>query len=442
MSAKIVNNYFDGIPVSKKQMFLFFVIVLSYFFEQMDNQNFAFIAPALIKSWGLDRAQIAQIASLYFLGMTFGGLTGGIFSDIFGRRKTFLVSILIFSTMSVLNGLTDDLTIFKITRALTGFGVFCMMTVSVAYISEISPGESRGKWQSITAAGGFLAMPAIGLISRAIIPTGPEAWRIIFYLGALGYIAFVLGYLYLRESPRWLVAKGRVAEAEKVVEELCGVAVDLSEAARNIPKKENTMEQLIGMFTGKYLKRTLVLIGCIVPSGIGFFILAVWTPTLLNAKGFTLEESLAIGTAFMFGGPFGLFINSFVADKGGRKWPFGILCVLIAAMSAVYAMSGNVYYLVMAIVFTINALGMAISFIKLSYAAEHFPTKMRNTSVGVINALERFAVSGSQLLIPAIMAGYGFQGLFLGVAGLYLFSGLVVMMFGMRTGGKPLEEIE
>lgn len=439
---KRVNNYFDGLPVSKTQVFLYIIIVMAYFFEQLDNNNFSFISPALMASWGLEKSQIAQITSLYFLGMTLGGLSGGVISDLIGRRKTFLGAILIFSTMSVLNGLTNNFTVFLFSRALTGFGIFCMMVVSIAYIAEMTPGESRGKWQSLTAAGGFCAMPVIGFISRAVIPMAPEAWRIIFYIGGIGLVGFFLGLKYLKESPRWLVSKGRVAEAEKVVEDLTGVAVDLSVAARQVPKKARVVEQFVGMFTGKYLKRTLVLLLLFVPCGVGSFATSVWMPTLLVDKGFTLEQSLSIGTAFMLGGPVGLFLSSYFSDKGGRKIPIGIGTLGSAALTVIFASLGNVYLTVMVIAFLINAVGMGTGFINMAYVAEHYPTKMRNTSVGLINATQRFAVSGSQLLIPFVMAGLGFKGLFLGVAGLYALGAFIVLGLGERTGGKSLEEID
>ncbi len=158
------NNYFDCLPVSKMHKLLFYIIMLAYFFEQMDNWNFGFIAPQLIKTWGLTMNDIGTINFWYFLGMTTGGMTGGFISDIIGRKKTFLGAILLFSSMSVLNGLTSDLTVFTVSRALTGFGIFCLMVCSQAYIAEMAPAESRGKWQGLTAAAGFSAVPAICLL--------------------------------------------------------------------------------------------------------------------------------------------------------------------------------------------------------------------------------------------------------------------------------------
>lgn len=436
------NNYFDGIPVSKPHLLLFFLLVLSYFFEQMDNSNFSFIAPALIESGFAGKESIATVTSSYFLGMTLGGLVGGITSDLIGRRKTFLVAMLLFSVSSIINGLTSNFGIFVFARAATGFGMFMMMVTSIAYIAEMAPGESRGKWQSLTAAGGFCAMPFIGIISRAVIPTGPEAWRYIFFLGGLGLVAFFLGLKYLKESPRWLVSSGRVDEAEDVIRQLSGVEVDLSEAARNTPPKVNTREQFIEMFSGKYLKRMAILLTFGIPLNIGAFVLTVWIPTLAKDRGFTLEQSLSIGLAVMLGSPVGLALSSLFADRGGRKIPMAILLLVLAALAIVYANLGNNYHLTMVVAFLLNGVSMGLAFIAMAYVPEHFPTKIRNTALGIINAIQRLGVSGSQLIIPTVVAGFGVKTLFLIIAALWVFSAIVVILFGQRTGGIPLEQID
>ena len=146
---RISNNYFDGLPVSGRHKAVFFIIMIAYFCEQMDNWNFGFIAPALMHNWGLTMKDLGTVTFWYFAAMTCGGLVGGVISDIIGRRKTFLISITLFSTASIINGLTDSFHVFVASRALTGFGVFCLMVCSQAYIAEMTPAESRGKWQNM-----------------------------------------------------------------------------------------------------------------------------------------------------------------------------------------------------------------------------------------------------------------------------------------------------
>ncbi|MCL2791176.1 MAG: MFS transporter [Desulfobulbus sp.] len=438
---RFANNYFDGLPVRGVHRLLFFLIMAAYFFEQFDNWNFGFIAPSLTHSWNLKPADIATILFWYFIGMTSGGFLGGVVSDFIGRRKTFLISIVIFSISSIITGYTDNFVVFTLFRALTGFGVFCMMVTSQAYIAEMAPCESRGMWQGRVAAIGFCAVPVVALICRLVIPMDPEAWRWIFYAGGFGLIAFILGLKYLKESPRWLVSHGRVQEAEEIVRYLTGKDIDLSDAAKLVQPKISVMEVLTGMFTKKYIGRTLLLMlifVCITPAG---FLLTTWTTQLLNMFGFTVHETLTAMTVISIGVPFGCFINSLVSDKGGRKTPMIVLMLLAAIFAFTF---GNMKSLVLLTVagFIITSVNMALSFSLFSYTAESYPTRMRNTATGFHNGLARLSVSASQPLIPLIYHAFGFMGVFTSVAILFFLPMIPLILWGRRTSGKSLEEIE
>ncbi len=440
-SGRFVNNYFDGIPVSGIHKLLFFLIMAAYFFEQFDNWNFGFIAPALSQSWGLKPTDIATILFWYFIGMTSGGFLGGVVSDFIGRRKTFLGSIIIFSVSSIITGYTDNFAVFTLFRALTGFGVFCMMVTSQAYIAEMAPAESRGMWQGRVAAIGFCAVPVVAFICRLVIPMSEDAWRWIFYAGGLGLVTFVLGLKYLKESPRWLVAHGRIKEAEEIVTFLTGKDIDLSEAAKSIPPKIAVSEVLVGMFTRKYIGRTMLLMllfVCITPAG---FLLTTWTTQLLKMLGFSVKESLTAMTIISIGVPVGCFLTSLVSDLGGRKLPLAILGILAAVSALIF---GGMSSLVMLTIagFTVTVFNLALNFTLFSYTAESYPTRMRNTATGFHNGLARLSVSASQPFIPMIHAAYGFLGIFASVAILFFLPVIPLLIWGKRTGGKSLEEIE
>ena len=441
VTGRFANNYFDGIPVRGVHAGLFFIIMAAYFFEQFDNWNFGFIAPALSQSWGLKPTDIATIMFWYFIGMTSGGFLGGVISDFIGRRKTFLIAIVIFSVSSVITGLTDDFTIFTLFRSLTGFGVFCMMVTSQAYIAEMAPCESRGLWQGRVAAVGFCAVPFVALACRMVIPMAEEAWRFIFYAGGLGIVPFLLGLKYLKESPRWLVTNGRIKEAEEVVTYLTGKNIDLSAAATTAQPRISFIEVLTGMFTRKYIGRTLLLIFLFVTTVPAGFLVANWTPQLLKMLGFSVKETLTAMTIISIGVPLGCFLNSLVADKGGRKIPLAIMAVCAAVTAFLFGGMKTLTMLTMA-GFAVTIFNLALSFLLFSYTAESYPTRMRNTATGFHNGLARLSVSGSQFFIPMIHSSFGFAGIFSVVALLFFLPVIPLLIYGQRTGGRSLEEIE
>lgn len=438
---RIRNNYFDGLQVTGRHKAVFFIIMVAYFCEQMDNWNFGFIAPALMQHWGLTMRDIGTVTFWYFTAMTCGGFVGGFISDLIGRRKTFLIAITLFSTASIINGLTDDFHVFVASRALTGFGVFCLMVCSQAYIAEMAPAESRGKWQNLVAGVGFCAVPVIGILCRAIIPLHEEAWRYIFYLGGMGYIALFIAWKYLDESPRWLVSRGRIKEAEDVMRDLTHLDIDLSEAAsKGATKKPPMREVLLGMISQKYIKRTLVILVLVLCTNPATFVVTNWTATLLKAHGFTLEECLMATTLISIGVPLGLFASSAFTDMGGRKIPLVIMLAVMAVLAPIF---GNVssYWTVVGVGALLTSFVMGMSFTIFSYTAESYPTHLRNTATGFHSSIGRLAVAFSQPLIPIIYAAYSFDGVFYIFSALCVVPALVLALWGARTGGKSLEDI-
>ena len=439
-NSKIKNNYFDGLEVTGPYKMVFFIIMFAYFFEQMDNWNFAFIAPALMADWGITMADIGKINFAYFVAMTLGGLAGGVISDLIGRRKTFLASILIFSLASVANGFAPNLLIFTITRAMTGFGVFCLMVCSQVYIAEMTPSATRGKWQSLTASIGFIAAPFIGILCSVVIPLSPSAWRSIFLLGGIGIIGFFVGLKYLKESPRWLVAQGKVDEAEQVIEELTKVKVDLSEAVSKVEPKVKTMEVIVGLFSPKYIQRTFVILLFVILTVPASFVITTWTTTLLSQRGLSVDASLTASTLLMFGVPAGCYFASLIADKGGRKIPMAAMAITVAVLSVIFGKLEGFVPIVVCGFFMIGAC-MALNFITYSYIAENYPTRMRNTSTGIHNAAGRLATSVLQLYIPFVFTQYQFSGVYNMIAIMVCLPVAVLLLWGMKTGGKSLEEI-
>lgn len=289
MAEKRPNNYFDDIPTSHRQIKVFMIIVLAYIFDQMDNMVLGYVAPSVMRSFGIGMQEFAPAQSLYFFGMMLGGIVAGVISDKFGRRKAFMLGCFTFSTATILTGMTDNIYTFTLWRVITGFAVLGTGAISFTYLAETISSQDRSKWSGIVVGVGHISIPFIGFIAMEVVPMGPEAWRWLFYQGVIGYIPLVLAYFFMKESPRWLIANGRQAEAEAVVEAYTGVPVDLTAVAeqyrKTVAQKLTVAQTFKKIFDDKkYLYRTLVLFCVAAGQNIPSFVFLGWNTTLLQSR--------------------------------------------------------------------------------------------------------------------------------------------------------------
>ena len=212
--SRVINNYFDGLQVTSRHKSIYFVIMFAYFFEQFDNWNFGYVVPSIMQAMHLDMSAIGTITFWYFIGMMTGSIIGGILADMLGRKNAFQLGVLIFSGSSVVCGFADNIHLLTVARAMTGFGVMCVNMSAIPYLTEISPAEARGKWQNLTAAVGMIGVPVVGVLCRIVLPLSTDAWRWVF-MRVARRVAFFGAHRVLLESPRWLMARDRRAEAER-----------------------------------------------------------------------------------------------------------------------------------------------------------------------------------------------------------------------------------
>ena len=306
-----------------------FIVVLAYFFDQMDGTVVGYVAPLVIKTFGITIQEFAPAQSLYFIGMMLGGIVAGFISDKIGRRKAFLCGCSMFTLATILTGFTNDIKWFTIFRVLTGFGVLGTGAICTTYLSEVLSANDRSKYYGICTGLGLFAVPAIGVVSTWVIPLSDEAWRYLFWQGTLGLLPLTLGFVFMRESPRWLIAQGRQAEAEAVVEEYCGEKIDLTEVAERARIEKNTRpsftETLRQIFIfPKYRYRSLILFFIAAGQNIPSFVLLGWNTTLLQANGVDQASSLIISTIGSIGSPIGTIFSGYIGTFGGRKLSIGI----------------------------------------------------------------------------------------------------------------------
>ena len=292
-----VANRINRLPIMKRHKIILFALALAYFFEFADVNTFAVVAPKLIDVWGISVNTIAYITSITFAGMFAGSIIGGWITDKIGRKKGLSYTVAFFSIFSVLCAVAWDPVSMGVFRFLTAMGLAAMTIAANTYISEIYPAKYKGKFQAYAIMIGICGTPVTSWIARYIVPISDDSWRFIFVWGSLG-IVYLLFNKVILESPHWYESKGKLKEAEAVLQILENEAIK-EQGALPAPEPAVTVKGQIlpqitakDLFQGKWLKRTVVLTILWVTQTIGFFGFSSFAPTLLYQEGFDIEKSL------------------------------------------------------------------------------------------------------------------------------------------------------
>jgi putative MFS transporter len=434
---KVLTDYFDSVEINLKQKVIVILLGFGFFFDYLDTMNFSLVAPVLIKNWNLSLTQVGQINSIFFIGMFIGGFLGGYISNLIGRKKTILACILVFSVSSILNGFANGFLGFLLLRLSTGIGASSLIVVTNLYLIEMLPSKNRGRWQALVYAFGAIANPVASILNKSVIGLGPESWRILYFFGGVGVISFVLGFIWLKESPRWLVSKGKIAEAEKIVEDITGIPADLSNQINESSKAVPFFTTFKQLFDQKNKRNTWVLISIFWIASPAFAIL-YWLPVLFSQKGFSIEDTATFSIFVALGLTIAPLLASLISDLGGRKWTIVALYSINIALSFTYGHL-ETKYIVFAFAALIPIFISAAYPITSIYLAELYPTNIRSTAVGSIYSFGRLFIAIVQLLIASIVEQYGQVGVFNFIAILFIPPTIIVAIWGVRTSGRSLE---
>jgi MFS family permease len=173
---------------------------------------------------GLSAAEIGWAGSLYVAGAVLGALFFGRLADRLGRKPLFLVTLSVYLVATLLTAITWDFRSFVFCRFLTGFGIGGEYAAINSAIDELIPARVRGLVD--LAINGSFWLGAAGGAALSIVLLEPGrfgedvGWRLAFAFGATLTIAILLVRRYLPESPRWLMTRGRLDEAERVVADI------------------------------------------------------------------------------------------------------------------------------------------------------------------------------------------------------------------------------
>src|SRR5579864_1290676 len=206
-----VRAFLDEHRFSSFQWIVFglcFVVVL---LDGFDTAAIGFVAPSLLKEWGVEKSTLGPVLSAALFGLAAGAVVAGPLADRLGRKVMLVSSVLVFGIACLGSALSADLRQLTTLRFVTGLGLGAAMPNAVTMMSEYCPQRLRATMTNMMFCGFPLGAACGGFLAAWMIPH--FGWRSVLQIGgAAPLLLTMLLVLLLPESVRYMVAKGQPAE--------------------------------------------------------------------------------------------------------------------------------------------------------------------------------------------------------------------------------------
>lgn len=411
---------------------------------------------------GLTDPQVTGAATTYLAGAVLGALIFGYLTDRLGRRKLFLVTLATYSLATIASAFSWGVFSFSVFRFFTGVGIGGEYAAINSAVDELIPGKVRGT-VDLVVNGTFWLGATIGSFAAMFLLAGhlPEntGWRYAFGVGgSLGILVLILR-LFVPESPRWLMLRGREEQAGKVV---AGIEDHATHGDRNsLPKPEGEklkitvrdhtpLGEIFRNMAGENRQRSILALVLMVSQS--FFFNAVFFSYALVVKKFyhVQDRELPIHLLpFAVASFFGPLILGKLYDSVGRKpmitATYGAAGLLLAGSLYPFA-SGMLGTRGMGIWFSVIFF-IASSAASAAYltVSEIFPLEIRAFAIAIFYAIGTLIGGvGAPILFGELIATGSklYVALGYGLGAVLMIGGAVCEYFiGVEAAGKSLESI-
>ena len=425
-------------------------------------------------AFDLGKLGIGVNVGAILVGSSIGAFGAGRLADRIGRRGVMMTSAMLFLASALLAGAAGSSAIFIVARIIGGLGVGAASVISPVYISEVTPAAIRGRLSSVQQVmiisgltGAFVANFALARYaggSTADFWFGFTAWRWMFWLQAVPAAIYLLALLVIPESPRYLVARGREADAHAVLTRLFGSA----EADRKVAEIRGSLagdqhrpklSDLKDRATGRIRPIVWAGIGLAVfQQLVGINVVFYYGATLWEAVGFTEDQALQtniLSGALSIGA---CLFTIFTVDRIGRKplllvgsagmavtlatvaWAFS---TAVTDAGGAVSLPGNngVIALVAANLYVIffNASWGPVMWVMLG---EMFPNQIRGSGLAVAGFAQWIANAAISVTFPALAVSPGLAVTYTGYAVFAAISFFFVRKMVHETRGRELEDMQ
>jgi AAHS family 4-hydroxybenzoate transporter-like MFS transporter len=427
----------DARPLTGFQKWIMVLVAASVIMDGFDVQAMGFVAPAIVKDWGVSKALLGPVFGAGLVGMLIGSLVLSTLADRVGRRPVLIGSTLFFATCMLGTTLVQDIPQLLIARLITGVGLGGVMANAIALVVEFSPRRRRVSLMMWVSCGFTAGAVLGGVVSAGLIPIG--GWRSVFLVGGIVPIVIaMLMWRHLPESMHFLVLRDR--DLRPVVRCLTYIAPDLALSANT---KFQVHEAPVGvspvraLFQDGRAKFTLLLWIINFMNLLDLFFLANWLPTLIVDSGYPQTVAVLIGTLLQVGGVVGTVAMGPLIDRWGFYKvlvpSFLVAVITIAAMGQ----PGLPMALLLVVVATAGFCVVGGQPAVNALAATVYPTSSRATGVGWSLGVGRAGSIAGPLLAGQLIAWkWSVQDLFLVAALPALLSCLMVLLMSRSAARR------
>lgn len=443
----------ERLPVTALHRRVMVILGFGTFFDAYDTLAIASALTVIFSSLHIDFVATGALIGVGYVGQLLGALVFGILSEVWGRKKSFIIALCIMGLFSIGSALAWNFQSLALSRALLGIGLGGEAPIAGTMIAELLQRHQRGRYFLLYQTlyqWGILLTPLAGFV--LISALGSEAgWRALFAIGAAPFLLAVASLWWLPESVRWLVDKGRLSEAEAIVarfeEDARATRLVLAEPRMTAPA-DTKVTRFAELFYPDYLRRTVL---CWLHWFLCYFVvvgLVTWLPGLFVRVGhLSVTQALlaAVGVnliTVVMG-----YVSALLVDKLGRKLLFSIGFAGMAtgaliglAEIAWLDVQGWVPLAIAACIMQafliFNAMGCYL------YTAELYPTRMRGWGSSAGRAVSLVASIVAPITVGAILgSAAGAAGMFAVFAVASVLGLVVILWLGIETKDMLLEEL-
>jgi MFS transporter, putative metabolite:H+ symporter len=445
-SSTTVAARLDRIPPIRMHRRMAVAVGFANFFDLYDIFLGGVLAAVLAEAWGLDTTGKAIVIASGFGGMFFGAITLGTLADYLGRRRMFLINLMIYSGFSLAAAFSPDLTWLAILRFCAGFGLGAELSLSDTYLSELLPRQVRGRYMAAAYTLGFFGVPLAAFVGAKFVAGHHvliDGWRWLLVIGSLGAIVVWSMRRNLPESPRWHEIRGRHEEADEATRgledkaraELGVERLPEPGSVEVVPARGATMAEI---FREPYRRRTVMLYIFQFFHTVGYYGVGTLAPLVLANKGFDIVDSLGFSAVIFPGYPLGSALSVPLMERFERKHLIVASALGMGVLGVIFGF-GRSTALIIGAGFLLTATSNVFSNSFHIYQAEIFPTRMRSSAVSTAYSLSRLSGAILPFISVAALDHLGPTAVFLGSAAVLTVVALDVGVLGPRSTGMNLE---